>query len=121
MPVFSLKATETTLDSVVGADTLTNTYRYYGADFLLGRTGEPLRDGVFSSELSLAVGGGVAERERNYSRSDVEFTTGVHAPLWSHQAVHLRLRDGVPQHSGIDAGECRNVSCRRIWVGPRVS
>jgi len=89
---FCLKATETTLDSVLGTgDTLTGTYQYYGIDFLLGKTPVPLRDGVFSSELSLAVGGGVAERGRSYSRSNVEFMTGVHVPLWSHQAMHLRL------------------------------
>ncbi len=88
---FSLKATETTEDSVVGSDTMTGTWRYYGVNFLLGRTGQPLKDGVLSTELSLAVGGGVAERERDYSRSNVEFTAGIHAPLASHQALHLRL------------------------------
>jgi outer membrane protein assembly factor BamA len=89
---FSFKATETTLDSVVGSgDTMTGTWRYYGADFLLGRTGQPLRDGVLSTELSLAVGGGIAERERDYSRSNVEFMAGIHAPLLNHQALHVRL------------------------------
>ncbi len=89
---FSLKATETTLDSVLApGDTETGTYQFYGIEFLLGKTPIPLRDGVFSSELSLGIGGGVALRERSYSRSDVEFTTGVQVPLWVHQAVHLRL------------------------------
>lgn len=89
---FSLTATETTLDSVIGSgDTMTGTWRYYGADFLIGRTGQPLRDGVLSTEFSLAVGGGVAERERDYSRSNVEFMAGFHAPLLNHQALHVRV------------------------------
>jgi len=89
---FSFKATETTLDTVTApGDTETGTYEYYGIEFLLGKTSVPLRDGVFSTELSLGVGGGIALRERNYSRSDLEFTTGVQVPLWVHQAFHLRL------------------------------
>jgi outer membrane protein assembly factor BamA len=82
---FSIKGSETTMDSTG------RSWRYFGAEFLLSTFREQLREGVFSSELSLAAGGGIAGRERNYTRSHVEFTGGIHAPFWRHQAVHLRI------------------------------
>jgi hemolysin activation/secretion protein len=46
---------------------------------------------VFAREFSLVAGGGIAGRERNFTRSHVEFTGGMHLPLWKHQAVRLRV------------------------------
>lgn len=80
---FSLKGTETTTDSA--------TWKYYGADFLLSLQPQRLTDGVLSNELSLATGGGVAVRERNYGRSHLDFTAGIHLPLRRHQALHIRV------------------------------
>lgn len=82
---FTINGSETTMDSTG------QSWRYFGAEFLLSSFREQPREGVFSSELSLAVGGGIADRERNYTRSHVEFTGGIHAPFWRHQAVHFRI------------------------------
>jgi outer membrane protein assembly factor BamA len=80
-----VKGSETTLDQTG------QSWRYFGADFRLVRLPERLKDGFFASELSLAAGGGIAERERNHTRSQVEFAGGIHAPLLNHQAVRLRI------------------------------
>jgi outer membrane protein assembly factor BamA len=87
---FSIKGTETTDDSLAGSLS-GETWRYYGADLLLSRLQERLQDGVFSRELSLVTGEGISSRERIYTRSHIDFTVGVHLPLWTHQALHLRL------------------------------
>jgi outer membrane protein assembly factor BamA len=88
-----LKGSETTLESP--ADSLGNstprTWHYYGADFLLSRQREQPAAGVFSSELSLATGGGVADRKRAYTRSHVDFTGGIHLPVSARMATRLRL------------------------------
>ncbi|MCU0608826.1 MAG: hypothetical protein MUF22_03540 [Chitinispirillaceae bacterium] len=81
----SVTGTETILDSV------NQSWRYYGADFILSRPQEPLRDNVRSSEFSLVTGGGVAVREKNSSRTHADFTAGIHAPVWNHLAVHCRI------------------------------
>ena len=81
----SIKGTETTSDSTH------KTWRYFGVDFLLSRFLEQFKEGVLSSELSLAAGGGIAERERNYTRSHVEFIGGIHVPVLSHQAFRIRV------------------------------
>jgi outer membrane protein assembly factor BamA len=85
-----LKGSETTDDSLVDSSS-GSTWRYYGADFLLIRQDERLRDGIFSHELSLSTGGGFSSRDRVYTRSHFDFTLGLHLPLWMHQALHLRL------------------------------
>ncbi len=79
------KGSETTTDSTG------QSWQYFGAELLLSRLREPLRDSALSSELALAAGGGIAERERNYTRSHVEFTGGIHVPVWNHQAFRLRV------------------------------
>lgn len=83
---FSIKGTETTTDSA--------SWKYYGLDFLLAQQRQRLMDGVLSSELSLATGGGIAYRGRNYGRTHVDFTAGIHLPLWRHQAVRVRIVSG---------------------------
>jgi outer membrane protein assembly factor BamA len=80
---FSAKGTETTTDSAA--------WKYYGADFLIALQRQRLADGMKSSEFSLATGGGVSFRDRNYGRSHVDFAAGIHLPLWRHQAFHARV------------------------------
>ena len=82
--------------SLEGSETTSDysglSWHYYGAGFLLSRLREPFGDNVLSSELALAAGGGIAKREeRNFTRSHVEFTGGVHIPTWRHQAFRVRV------------------------------
>jgi outer membrane protein assembly factor BamA len=107
--------------NVTGTETTSDSSRrsrhYFGADFQLSRLREQCREGAVARELSLATGGGIAERERNFTRSHVEFTGGIHVPLWKRQAVRVRV---VSEHliSGEDSlvapemfrvGGCRSV------------
>lgn len=102
----SLEGSETTSDSS------SQSWQYFGAGFLLSRHREPFGDKVFSSELALAAGGGIAERkERNYTRSHVEFTGGVHIPTWSHQAFRVRV---VSRHLITDEDELGDPEMYRV-------
>jgi hemolysin activation/secretion protein len=101
---FGLKGTETTTDSAA--------WKYYGADFMLALQRQQISDGTVSSELSLATGGGVAGRERNYGRSHVDFTAGIHLPLWRHQALRARV---ISKH--LISGEKDLVSAEIYRVG----
>jgi outer membrane protein assembly factor BamA len=102
------RGTETSTDSS------RRTWQYFGVDFLLSRVGEPLQKNIFSSELSLAAGGGIADRERNFTRSHVEFTGGIHAPLWGSQAFRVRV---VSKHLITDEDTNMLVAAEKFRVG----
>ncbi|MBN2035915.1 MAG: hypothetical protein JW768_04160 [Chitinispirillaceae bacterium] len=81
----SMKGSETTLDST------NQSWQFYGTDLLLFRQPGRLKTGVFSSDVSIVTGGGIALRDRNYTRSHVDFKAGVHVPLWRRHAFASRL------------------------------
>ena len=111
----TLNATQTTLDSTLpGADSsssTTTTWSYYGADFILRYGTGPLRDGSVSSELLLNIGGGIADRERVYTRSHAEITAGAQLPIWLHQAFHVRL---VTKYLNTDEPELVSAEMYRV-------
>jgi outer membrane protein assembly factor BamA len=82
---FAMKGSETTVDST------SQSWRYVGADLLLSRQSVDLRRGAFTTEFSLVTGGGIAKRGRSYTRSHVDFSAGLHIPLFWNQAIRLRL------------------------------
>jgi outer membrane protein assembly factor BamA len=79
------KGSETTLYSTK------QSWRYAGIDFLMTRLSNPLHRGVFERELSFSTGSGIASRERNYTRSHVDFSTGIHQPLFDRHALRVRF------------------------------
>ena len=101
-----IKGTETTSDSS------RRSRQYFGADFLLSRLREQCREGAVARELSLAAGGGIAGSERNFSRSHVEFTGGIHAPLRGRHAARVRV---VSRH--LISGEDTLVAAEMFRVG----
>ncbi len=64
---------------------------FYGADFILARMPEKSGKGIFSRELIIKSGSGVARKTKNYSRTRIEFLVGTHLPLFSWQAIQLKL------------------------------
>jgi len=64
---------------------------FYGADFILATLPQETGKGLFSRELIIKSGSGVARKDKNYSRTRIEFLMGTHLPLFSWQALRLRL------------------------------
>jgi hypothetical protein len=64
---------------------------FYGADFILAALPQETGKGLFSRELIIKSGSGIARKEKNYSRTRIEFLMGTHLPLFSWQAIRLRL------------------------------
>lgn len=64
---------------------------FYGADFILAALPQEIGKGLFSRELVIKSGSGVARKDKNYSRTRIEFLMGAHLPLFSWQALRLRL------------------------------
>lgn len=64
---------------------------FYGADFILAALPQETGKGLFSRELIIKSGSGVARKDKNYSRTRIEFLMGAHLPLFSWQALQLRL------------------------------
>jgi outer membrane protein assembly factor BamA len=81
----AMKGSETTVDST------NRSWRYVGADLLLSRQSFDLRRGAFATEFSLKTGGGIAKRDRSYTRSHVDFSAGLHIPFFRSQAIRVRL------------------------------
>jgi outer membrane protein assembly factor BamA len=65
--------------------------KFYGADFIILKNPDQYSKGVFSHELLLETGSGVARKEKNYSRSHIDFSTGVHVPYLTKYAFLLRF------------------------------
>lgn len=82
-----LKYNETSIQS----DTIGSGGTYFGADFLLLKAPEIYAKNVLSSEIAIAVGSGVAKKEKNYNRSHVDFSVGAHVPFFQSQAIYSRL------------------------------
>jgi outer membrane protein assembly factor BamA len=80
----ALKGSETTVDSSQ------RSWRYSGLDLLLSRPSPDLRRGAFATEFSFATGGGIAKRDQSYTRTHVDFFTGLHIPFFRSQAVRIR-------------------------------
>ncbi|MBN1127576.1 MAG: hypothetical protein JXA71_01220 [Chitinispirillaceae bacterium] len=80
-----IKGSETTIDSNG------QSWQYGGIDFLLSNLRRPLRRGARETWISVATGSGIASRERKYTRSHVDFSSGVHLPLFGRHALHARL------------------------------
>ncbi|MBN1130847.1 MAG: hypothetical protein JXA71_17800, partial [Chitinispirillaceae bacterium] len=80
-----IKGSETTID------TSGQSWHYAGIDFLLTNPAVPLRRGSYENWLSVVTGSGIASRERKYTRSHVDFSAGIHLPLFGRQAVHARI------------------------------
>ena len=80
----AVKGSETTVDSS------NQSWRYTGIDLLLSRQSFDLRRGAFATEFLLATGGGIAKRDRSYTRSHVDFSVGLYIPFFRSQAVRLR-------------------------------
>lgn len=64
---------------------------FYGADFILAALPQETGKGLFSRELIVKSGSGVARKDKNYSRTRIELLMGTHLPLFSWQALRLRL------------------------------
>jgi len=72
-------------------DSVTAESSYLGFNFLLLRTNGTFTKGIRTSSLSLTVGSGIAKKEKNYSRSNVNFEIGTHIPLFRSQAIMAKL------------------------------
>lgn len=64
---------------------------YYGLNFLFLKIPQTFSKGVLSSELTIDIGSGVSKKERNYTRSHIDFSIGSHFPIWRSQAIYTRL------------------------------
>lgn len=64
---------------------------FYGADFILAALPQETGKGLFSRELIIKSGSGVARKEKSYSRTRIELLMGTHIPLFRFQALQLRL------------------------------
>lgn len=82
----AMKGSETTVDST------NRSWRYVGADLLLSRESSDPRRNAFATEFSLATGGGIAKRDRSYTRSHVDFSAGLHIPFFGSQALRVSLK-----------------------------
>jgi outer membrane protein assembly factor BamA len=80
-----MEGTETTLDSV------SQSWHYAGVYLIMSTVDCNLHRGLFGTELKLDAGGGIAGRDRSYTRSHVDFNAGLHIPLFRNQAVRLRV------------------------------
>lgn len=93
------------------ADSIGEHGTFYGADFILARTAEPKSRGIFSRELIIKSGSGVSRKAANYTRTHIDFLAGAHLPLFSFQAVQLKLisKHLITQEKNLIAAELFRV------------
>lgn len=65
--------------------------KFYGVDFVLSKIPPLYCLGLFGSELFLETGSGVSKKEKNYTRSHIDFSAGVHVPYLTKFATFLKL------------------------------
>ncbi|MDR3012698.1 MAG: hypothetical protein LBU70_05750 [Chitinispirillales bacterium] len=65
-------------------------YVFYGADVFMSLIQKTPERGQTAWEFSGRTGSGVANRERTYSRHNMELTVGAHLPVLGNYAVHGR-------------------------------
>lgn len=84
---FGIAANETSQD----IDTINSESRYLGLNFLLSRTSGEYAKGSFYNNMSFVIGSGIAKKEKDYSRSNVNFNIATHIPVFRSEAFSAKL------------------------------
>jgi hypothetical protein len=93
------------------SDTIGSGGTFFGVDFLLIKAPEIYSRNILSSDLAITIGSGIAKKDKNYTRSHVDFSIGTHVPFFRSQAIYSRL---VTSHIISDEKTLLPVELKRV-------
>src|SRR5690554_607185 len=126
-----VEAHETSLSGEIDPD---GASKYIGMNYILARIPELYQKGVFSKQLLIETGTGIAKKGKtSRTRTNFAFSLGIHAPVFSNQAIagrivtrHLmtREKDLVPAemfriggHNSVRGYSDKQFSFRTVMYG----